>query len=274
MNSRRDRNARVIAVTSGKGGVGKTNLSVNLAAALARMGRRTMLVDGDIGLANANILLGLNAGTTIADIIGRGAPMDEVVIEGPAGLQVVPGHSGSGFTLAMPPAERRRLADAFRPYADRLDHLIVDTASGITPEGLELVADSDTVLLVLSDEPTAFMDAYAMVKVLSSEYGCTEIAVVTNMVESDQSGRALFGHFRDVVERFLPTELTHLGSIPRDNHVREAVFRKRCLVEAFPGARASAAFGRLAKTVAERDAPAREGGSRFFGLEEALSGAC
>lgn len=274
MNSRISTTARVTAVASGKGGVGKTNVSVNLATALAAMGRKTMLVDGDVGLANANILLGLNAPTTIADLITRNACMKDVVIEGPSGLCVVPGHSGSGVSLAMPASDRRRLADAFRPYADRLDHIVVDTASGIHAETLELVADSDTVLLVLNDEPTAFMDAYAMVKVLASDHGCAEIAIVTNMVASDHSGRELFRHFKEVVRRFLRVDLVHLGSVPRDNHVREAVFRKRCLVEAFPGARASVAFNKLARRFVDRVTPPTIGGHRFFGMEEALSGAC
>ena len=267
MSVRRDRNARVIAVTSGKGGVGKTNVSVNLSVALARLGKEAMLIDGDMGLANANILLGMNATTTIADVLARDCAMDDVVQQGPAGLHVVPGHSGSGILPGLDKQDRRRLADAFRPYAARLDYLLVDTASGIYPEAMSLVASSDLVVVVLSAEPTAFMDAYALVKVLALDHGCNALSVITNMVEDDTSGRALFQHFSEVVRRFLPIQLTHLGSVPRDDHVRDAVFRKRCCLEAFPEARASAAFTRIARAISDRDLPPTTGGHRFFGME-------
>jgi flagellar biosynthesis protein FlhG len=272
MIATRERNARVIAVTSGKGGVGKTNVSVNLSVALARMGKQAMLVDGDIGLANANILLGLNSNVTIADLIARDCGMSEILQEGPAGMKLVPGHSGGGLGLGLDDDERRRLAKAFRPYAGEMDHVLVDTATGIAPEALELVAASDVILLVLSSEPTAFMDAYQLVKVLALDHDRTDISVVTNMVDNDESGRQLFRHFEEVAKRFLPTRLTHVGSIPRDNHVREAVLRKRCCVEAFPESRASAAFAKLARTLCDQTMPLTEGGHRFFGME-ALHGA-
>lgn len=268
-----NRSARVIAVTSGKGGVGKTNLSVNLSVALARQGSRAMLVDGDIGLANANILLGLNATGTIADVIAQGACIADVVQTGPGGMILVPGHSGGGLGLALTDSDRDRLGRAFRPYARQIDHVLVDTASGISPDALEFVAASDLILLVLSSEPTAFMDAYQLVKVLALEHDRTDIAIVTNMVDDEAAGRQLFAHFQEVVRRFLTTRLSHLGSIPRDEHVREAVLRKRPCMDAFPDSRASAAFTRLARTLSERDVPATAGGDRFFAMEEALCGA-
>ena len=261
------RNARVIAVTSGKGGVGKTNVSVNLSVALGRMGKQAMLVDGDFGLANANILLGLNSTATISDLISRNCGMADVIQEGPGGMMLVAGHSGSSPHSALGSSERRRLASAFRPYAAEIDHVLVDTASGIGPEAMGLVASSDVILLVLSSEPTAFMDAYQLVKVLAMEHERTEVCVVTNMVDDEEAGRQLFRHFNEVVKRFLPTRLSHLGSIPRDERIRESVLRKRCCIEAFPDSRASAAFGRLARTLSDAALPQTDGGDRFFGME-------
>ncbi len=267
MSPATERQARVIAVTSGKGGVGKTNVSVNLSLALARMGKQAMLVDGDIGLANANILLGLNSQATIADLLARDCGMADVIQQGPAGLMLVPGHSGGGLDPALGASERRRLATAFRPYATQVDHVLVDTATGIGPEALALVAASDVILLVLSAEPTAFMDAYQLVKALAIEHDRTEISVVTNMVDDELAGAQLFRHFDEVVRRFLPTTLRHVGSIPRDEHVREAVLRKRPCLDAFPDSRASAAFSRLARAIGDERLPTTEGGQRFFGLE-------
>jgi len=272
MSSERKRSARVIAVTSGKGGVGKTNVSVNLSVAMARMGRRTLLVDGDLGLANANILLGLNAQRTIGDVLGRGLALDEVVQRGPGGLMLLPGHSGHDVVTGLDRHDRSRLADTLRPMADALDYVVLDTASGISPQNMALASASDMVLLVLSAEPTAFMDAYALVKVLAVEHGCASISVVTNQAEGEAGGRELFRHFREVVKRFLPVTLFHLGSIPRDPSVREAVFRRSACVEAFPDAPASAAFNRLARTISDAELPAGPGGDSFFGME-ALHGA-
>lgn len=262
------RSARVIAVTSGKGGVGKTNLSVNLSVALARMGKQAMLVDGDVGLANANILLGLDAPATIADVLASGCGMADVLREGPSGMMLVPGHSGSGYGATIPPSERDRLAQAMRPYARQMDHVLVDTATGISPEALNMVAASDVILLVLSAEPTAFMDAYQLVKVLAFEHDRTDVSVVTNMVDNEHAGEQLFDHFDQVVKRFLPTRLTHLGSIPRDDNVRAAVLRKRCCMEAFPHSRASAAFAQIARALSETSLPITSGGNRFFGMEQ------
>jgi len=261
------RSARVIALASGKGGVGKTNLAVNLTLALARMGRRSMLVDCDLGLANAAILLGLNAEVTLEDFIGGRIPLEAVVTEGPAGMLVVPGGNGIGALPLIERAERRRMAQGFRPYAETLDYMMVDAPSGISRQTMSVVATSDRVLLVLAGEPAAFMDAYATLKLLTLDHGCDAIAVVTSMVDHESAGRDLFRRFRDVAARFLPCALTHLGSIPRDEHLRAAVQAKRPLLEAYPQSRAAAAFTRLAHALDDLAMPASAGGTRFFGME-------
>lgn len=267
------RSARVIAVTSGKGGVGKTNVSVNLAVALQRLERETMLVDCDMGLANANILLGVDGRWTISDLLGRHCELEDIVLRGPGGVRLVPGHSGTGIGSRLGQHDRSLLAHAFQPFADALDHVIVDTGSGIGSDTLDLVASSDLVLLVLSPEPTAFMDAYATVKALSVVHGCEEVAVVTNAVEGDRAGIKLFDTFAGVIGRFLDVRLSHLGSVPADPLMREAVLRKRALVDVFPSAPAARAFARLADAIAARDLPPMLAGARFFGLE-AAHGAC
>lgn len=268
--NRNHRSARVISLASGKGGVGKTNIAVNLSLALSRMRRRSMVVDCDMGLANAAIMMGLQANETIDDVVSGSLSLDEIVVDGPEAVFVIPGSTGGDGATNLDRADRRRLASAFRPHARSLDYVIVDTATGNAPDTLELIADADMILLLISPEPTAFMDAYSTAKRLTLEQGVREISIVANMVESEAAGRDLFRRFSDVAARFISTELRFMGSVPRDEHVRAAVIRKRCCLQAFPHSAASLALGRLARTIDFLDMGATEGGSRFFGMEALL----
>jgi flagellar biosynthesis protein FlhG len=236
----RTRSARVISLASGKGGVGKTNIAVNLSLALSRLRRRSMVVDCDMGLANAALMMGLKANETIDDVVSGSLSLDEIVVDGPEAVFVIPGSTGGDGATSLDPAARRRLAAAFRPHARSLDYVIVDTATGNAPDTLDLVADADMVLLVISPEPTAFMDAYATAKRLTLEQGVREIAIVANMVDNEAAGRDLFRRFSDVAARFLTTEFRFI------------------------------ALGRLARTIDFLDLTPGDGGARFFGMEALL----
>ena len=242
--------ARVIAVASGKGGAGKTNVSVNLAVAFARLGGRTMLVDCDMGLANAAILLGVNSTWSIGDLLAGRCAIGDVLQRGPGGVLFLPGHSGTGSGSTLSAAERGRLIEALRPYAAQYDHIVIDTGGGIEASSLALVAAADTPLIVLTPEPTSFVDAYAMVKALSVSHGIVSFEIVANMTAHDVAARALFDKFRAIVTRFIDVDLVYAGAIPSDPFVREAVLRKRCVVEAFPGAPSARAFAALARRMA------------------------
>jgi flagellar biosynthesis protein FlhG len=261
--------ARMIAVTSGKGGAGKTNVSVNLAVALARQSGRTMLIDCDMGLANAGILLGLPSAWTIGDLLAGRCGIEDLLQSGPGGLAFLPGHSGTGSGSTLSTAERARLMEALRPYAERFEHIVIDTGGGIDASSLALIAAADTPLIVVTPEPASFIDAYAMVKALSVAHGTSGFEVVANMARHDVAGRQLFDKFRAVATRFIDVDLAYAGTIPADGYVREAVLRKRCVVETFPGAPASRAFAALARRMARPGpmaAPAPQ-------LTEALHGA-
>jgi flagellar biosynthesis protein FlhG len=263
------RKARVIVLASGKGGVGKTAIAVNLSLALAQAGRKTMLVDCDLGLADAAIMLGVNPDTTLEDVMIGRASLDAAMQPAGDGLMLVPGANGVIAAPLLDKPARRRIADAFRPHAQTLDYLVVDPPAGIQPPVLRLLGMADRILLVLTAEPTAFMDAYATVKLLTLEHGCTQVSVIANMVDCDATGRDLFNRFHDVASRFLPSELDYLGALPRDEHVRMAIMHKRPCFAHYPASRASVAIGRLAQALAAIDLPPCAGGSRFFGLEHA-----
>jgi flagellar biosynthesis protein FlhG len=242
--------ARIISVASGKGGAGKTNVSVNLAVAFAQAGDNTLLIDCDMGLANAAILLGMPSAWTIGDLIAGRCRVDDLLQTGPAGLHFIPGHSGTGSGSTLSAAERARLMDALDPHMSDYDHIVIDTGGGIEASALALVATADTPLIVLTPEPTSFVDAYAVVKALNVAHGTTGFDIVANMVRHDVAGRALFDRFRSIVARFLDIDLSYAGAIPADNYVKEAVLRKRCVVETFPGAPAARAFAALARRLA------------------------
>jgi flagellar biosynthesis protein FlhG len=244
------RRARIIAVASGKGGVGKTNVSVNLAVALAKAGERVMLVDCDMGLANAAILMGVDSRWTIGDLLAGRCAMADLVRKGPGGISFVPGHSGTGSGSTLSSAERARLFTAIAPYADDYDHIVIDTGGGIGTAGLALVAEADVPLIVVTPEPTSFLDAYALVKALAVSHGTAHFRILANIVRHDIAGRELFDHFRAVVTRFLDVELAYAGAIPDDPYVRQAVLRKKCCIDAFPGAPSARAFALLARRLA------------------------
>jgi flagellar biosynthesis protein FlhG len=250
------RKAQMIAIASGKGGVGKTNVSVNLAVALARTGARVMLVDCDMGLANAAIVIGLPSLWTLGDFLAGRCAMADLVQRGPGGVHFVPGHSGTGSGATLSGDERGRLMAALATHAQGFDHVVIDTASGIDPSRLALVAEAGLPLIVLSPEPTSFLDAYAFIKAMNVSHGSTSFHILTNLVRHELAGRDLYGQFRSVATRFLDVELAYAGSIPDDPYVREAVLRKRCCVDAFPSSTSARAFAALARRLAVPTVPA------------------
>ncbi|HEY2591787.1 MAG TPA: AAA family ATPase, partial [Steroidobacteraceae bacterium] len=175
---------QVIAVTGGKGGVGKTNISINLAAALARAGRRVVLLDGDLGLANVDVFLGLSPRYTLAQVLAGERTLDEILIEAPQGFKVVPAASGLARLANLDAAAHLGLVQAFSSLAARLDALIIDTAAGIAHGVTQFSQAAQHVLVVICDEPASLTDAYALVKVLSKQHGVTRFRVVANMIRT------------------------------------------------------------------------------------------
>ncbi len=228
---------QVIAVTGGKGGVGKTNVSVNLALALADLGRRVMLLDADLGLANVDVLLGLTPKRTLADVIEGRCELRDVLLLGPGGVRIVPAASGTQSMVHLSPMQHAGLIQAFSDISDNLDVLVVDTAAGIGDSVVSFVRAAQEVLLVVCDEPTSITDAYALIKLLNRDHGMTCFRVLANMAHSPQEGRNLFAKLTKVTDRFLDVALQYVGVIPYDESVRKAVQKQRAVYEAFPARR-------------------------------------
>lgn len=236
---------QVIAVTGGKGGVGKTSVSVNLATALATR-KRVVLLDGDLGLANADVFLGLSPRYTLAHVLSGERTLDEVLIEAPQGFQVVPAASGAADLASMGAAQHLGLVRAFSALAAQVEVLIVDTAAGIAPAVLQFTQAAQQVLVVICDEPASLTDGYALIKVLSRHHGVGRFRVLANRARSPGAGRELFERFERVTTRFLDVVLEFAGEIPEDEYVHRSVREQRPVCDAYPASSAARAFKKLA----------------------------
>jgi flagellar biosynthesis protein FlhG len=268
---RTDRGMTVLAIASGKGGVGKTQIAVNLAIALARRGRRTLLLDADLGLANVDVLLGLRPAATLEQVIAGETGLEDVLIEGPAGLRIVPGGSGVSRLANLSPREQLGLIAAFSSVNLELDVMLVDTATGVDEAVLGFCGAASEVVVVLCDEPASLTDAYALVKLLSAERGIRRIQVLCNRVRNPAHGRALFRRFIDVCDRFLEVSLSHFGSVPEDRVFAQAAELRRSVVETFPSSVAGAALKDLAIRADKFNVPRVPAGGPTFFVERMLA---
>ncbi len=264
---------QVLAVTGGKGGVGKTSVSINLGIGLAARGRRVVLLDADLGLANVDVLLGLRARRNLADVISGECGLADIMLEGPGGLRIIPASSGTASMVTLSPAEHAGLIHAFSEIAGSLDVLIVDTAAGISDSVVSFVRAAQECLIVVCNEPSSIADSYALMKLLNRDHGMHRVRVLTNMVRSPQEGRALFHKLEQVCERFLDVMLHHIGEVPYDDTVRKCIQRQRAVLDAAPGSRAGAAFRALAERVDGLPRASRASGHLEFFVEQLLGGA-
>jgi flagellar biosynthesis protein FlhG len=259
------RNAKVVAITGGKGGVGKTLTAVNLGAALAARGRSTMLLDADFGLANVDVLLGMKARLNLEHVVAGQCALEDVILTSTSGLRVVPATSGSVNMATLSRVQHAGLIGAFSQLLEPLDVLLVDTAAGLSDGVITFSEAAQRVVVLVCDEPASLTDAYGLIKVLSRRQPGCRFEIVANMVESPAQGRELFDKLMRVCHRFLGITPAYFGYIPSDEYVRQAIRRQTTVVEAFPGSPAARAFQRLAHVVDGWDAPLHaRGGVEFF----------
>lgn len=258
---------QVVAVTGGKGGVGKTSVSINLSVALAQMGRRVALLDADLGLANIDVLLGLSAKHTLEDVLKGTHSLLDVMLTGPSGVRIIPASSGTQHMAQLGAAEHAGLIHAFSELGEQLDILIIDTAAGIADSVVSFVRAANEVLVVVCDEPGSITDAYALIKLLNRDYGLTRFRVLASMTRSTQEGQALFNKLLQVTERFLDATLQYVGNVPFDDNLRKAIQRQRSVMEMAPRSKAAQAFQSLAEKVDRWPLPSTPRGHLEFFVE-------
>jgi len=254
----------VIAVTSGKGGVGKTNVSVNLSVGLAQAGQRVMLFDADLGLANVDVALGIKPKYDIQHVIAGEHTLDEILVPGPSGIQVIPASSGVARMASLSTVEQAGLVRAFSELETPVDTLVVDTGAGIDSTVLTFTSACQDVIVVLCDEPTSLTDAYALIKVLNRECSVKRFQILASMMDDAVQGRQLFDKLCSVTDRFLDIHMGYLGDIPRDDYLRRAVRAQRPVISEYPRSESARAFRSLTDRVLALPANQTAGGLGFF----------
>lgn len=262
---------KVIAVTGGKGGVGKTNLTLNSAIACAKQGKKVMVLDADLGLANVDVMLGLRVERNLSHVLNGDCTLDEILVTGPFGIKIAPATSGTKSMTELSHHEHAGLIRAFGELRTPIDMLIVDTAAGISDMVVSFSRAAQDVMLVVCDEPTSLTDAYALIKILNREHGVFKFKVVANMVRSEREGKELFSKLSKVTTRFLDVALELSAVVPFDENVRKAVRKQSAVVEAYPSSPASLAIKKLAENMITWPIPKQAGGHLEFFIENLVS---
>ncbi len=267
MNESINGKVKVIAVSGGKGGVGKTSVAINTAVSLAEKGKRVLVLDADLGLANVDVMLGVRTEYNLSHVLAGEIDLDSVIVRGPKGIGIIPTISGSQSMTELSAIQHAGLIRAFSEMRTQFDVLIVDTAAGISGMVLNFVRASQEVLIVVCDEPTSVTDAYALIKILSRDYGVFRFKIVANMVRNLREGMALFVRLNRVTDRFLDVALELVATIPFDDNVRKAARQQQLVVETFPKSPASTAFSGLANKIISWPLPQQPGGHLEFFVE-------
>ncbi len=255
---------KVIAVTGGKGGVGKTNISINIAQTLTQLNQQVMLLDADFGLANIDVLLGLRAKKNISHVISGESTLEDILVNTSSGIKIIPASSGIRKMAELSNQEHYNLIRAFSDLTCDIDTLIIDTAAGISNDVLNFSQAANDVLLVVCNEPTSITDSYALIKILSKECGVTRFHVVANMVKNHEEGKSLFLKLHKAADRFLDVSLFFDGVIPYDDLLKKCILQQKTVVEYFPSSPASIAFKQICNKIIQWPIPKSMGHISFF----------
>lgn len=255
---------RVITVASGKGGVGKTNLVVNLGIALSRLGQRVAVMDADLGLANVDIILGLVPTHSLSDVVRGAKTLEEIMISGPEGMKVIPGGSGLADLANLSPEQRDRLLHSLLALESMADILLIDCGAGLSRTVLSFVSAADELIVITTPEPTAITDAYGIIKVVTKFKIHERVSLVVNQVRDRHEANDIAERFADVSRQFLQADVSFLGEICSDQQVVRAVKQQQPFVTLFPRARATQDVESIAGRLLGRSSIKPRGVSEFL----------
>lgn len=240
---------RIISVTGGKGGIGKTTISVNLAISYAKMRKKVLLFDADLGLANVDVLLGLKPKKTLHDFLNGDCELNDICMTGPHGLRIIPAASGIQKMAELSSIESVELIRSFSSLTENVDVMIIDMASGISSQVIDFTHASQDILVVICNDPSSLMDSYAVIKILHQKYGRHRFGVVVNKAKNIQEGYDVFSKFQEAIAKFINVSMHYLGHIPQDDYVSISARERVPVVEKFPLSDAATAFNELCHAV-------------------------
>jgi flagellar biosynthesis protein FlhG len=258
---------RVISVTSGKGGVGKSNVVANLGLALAHHGLKVLLIDADLGLANLDIILGLNPKFTIQDVLQLRKTLPEVLVEGPGGMKILPASSGIPELSELDEYQKMFLLNELDNYSESVDVVLIDTGAGISRNVLFFNIAAQERLVVANNEPTSITDAYALIKVLATQHNERRFKLLANGLSYPREAEAVYRTLLKVSERFLGRDISleYLGFIPHDESIPKSVLKQQPVLTLYPRSRASRSFMQIAQQLWDSPAPEEvDGNIKFF----------
>lgn len=243
---------KIIAVTSGKGGVGKTNVVANLAVSLSELGKKVVVLDADFGLANLDVLLGLTPRYHLGHVLFGNKSLTEIMVQGPKGIRIIPASSGLQRMSELTSAQRNHLVKSFSNLDSDTDYFIIDTAAGISRNVIHFLLSAQEVIVVSAPEPTAIVDAYAIIKIILAEDHEKNIQVLINSVENADDAHDVYCQINSVVKRFLNREIDFLGHVDQDPHVPQAVRSQMLVTHRYPDASSSICFRNIARRLGQQ----------------------
>ena len=261
----RKSHTRVIAVTSGKGGVGKSNIVANLGFVLSRLGKKVLILDADLGLGNLDVLLGLVPKYNLSHAIAGSKTISEIVIDGPGNVKILPAPSGIQELSDLTDEQKTRMLTALDLLIDSVDLFLIDTGAGISSNVMHFNSSAPEIMVVVSPEPTSITDAYALMKVLSLDYSRKHFKLAVNLARSSKEAMEVYKQLELVADRFLNIEIEYMGHVLIDENIRKGVRLQKVVSEIHPDTKASRCFASLAKKIFEsRPSNVPEGDTNFF----------
>ena len=256
---------RVISVTSGKGGVGKTNITANLAYILSRMGKRILLLDADAGLANIDVILGITPKYNLYHVLCGEKTLSEAVVQGPGGMKILPAASGIKEMAELSKGQKFTLLEELEGMDEDFDFMLIDTAAGITDNVMYFNMAAGEIIVVVSSEPTSLTDAYALIKILYQNYAAKRFMLLVNMVIDENEARAVYARLSNATNHFLDLPIEYLGYLPHDKNIPKAVNKQKLLAELFSNSRAIKSLSKISEELCRRQPEDCENGTiKFF----------